>query len=204
MTEKAIRIEEGPGEQPVLMLPGDHLAPVQMAGQYEVIAGIAMGLPDSRIVRAQHADVTVHDSRTFRTGHRDDSPFICNESHAIVNPVPAAFEDDIANGIHADAAVVIAGDGEDGRDLVELPDQQTELAEFGPAVGKISAKEDGLGPGAGRGLQDLVTQHMGSTSAQMDVTDIEQPAGIALDGQSLLAHMQGMMQAEFERGRHGA
>ena len=73
MTQEAIRVEDRPRKQAVSILAGHQLAAMQVPGQDEVVAGIAGCLPDSRVVRAQDADMPIDVRRGVRAGDRDHS-----------------------------------------------------------------------------------------------------------------------------------
>jgi hypothetical protein len=174
---------------------------MEMSGQDKVVAGVAVRPPDSRVVRAQDADVTVHGWRTVRAGHGDDAALVGNKRRAVVNPVTAASHDGFADARQANAIVVIARDGEHRRDRVEPPDQRAELVEFGATIDQVTAEQHGLRSTSDRGLQDLIEQEIGSTVAKMDVADVQQTAGIGCTRQSLLPDVQRVMKADFEQSR---
>lgn len=59
MTQEAAWVEERARKQPVSIVARDDLATVEVSGQDQVIARIAARSPDSRVVRAQDANVPV-------------------------------------------------------------------------------------------------------------------------------------------------
>jgi hypothetical protein len=63
MTQEAIGIENRTRKQAVPIFAGDDLAAVQVAGQDQVITGMAKCFPDSRIMSAQYADMPINRRR---------------------------------------------------------------------------------------------------------------------------------------------
>src|SRR4030095_1263319 len=78
MDRVAVGIEERAWKQAGAILERDHLTTVQVAGEDEIEAGIPRDLPDSRVVRAEHAHMAVDQGRgilaaAFGPGHGDNA-----------------------------------------------------------------------------------------------------------------------------------
>ena len=131
MTQEAIRVEDRPRKQAVSILAGDQLAAMQMPGQDEVVAGMAGRLPDSRVVRAQDADMPIDVRRGFRAGDRDHSPPMRHARDAVMDPLPPAVHDGVTDAVHADLVIVIAANGKHRCDLAELANQLAQRAQLG-------------------------------------------------------------------------
>src|SRR5262245_24593575 len=70
IVQETVRVEERSRKQSGAILAGDQLAAMEVPCQDEVVAGVAGCLPDSRVVRAQNADMPLFATRgdsSFRT-----------------------------------------------------------------------------------------------------------------------------------------
>jgi hypothetical protein len=57
MSQKAIGVEKCAWKQAVSIVPTDDLTTMEMSGEDQIVAGLAGGFPDSRVVSAQHSDI---------------------------------------------------------------------------------------------------------------------------------------------------
>jgi hypothetical protein len=65
MIQEAIRVDDCSRIKPVSIFAGDKLAAVQVAGENEVVAGVAGRLPDSRVMPAQDTNIGIDVRRGF-------------------------------------------------------------------------------------------------------------------------------------------
>lgn len=140
------------------MLPGDDLAAMQMSGEHEVIAGVTGRVPDSRVVRAQDADIAINRRRGFRTGQRDHPPPMRHPSDAVMDPTPAAAFHGRANVVHADQPVMVAANGEHGRNVAKRANQLAQPAQLGTTVYEVASEQHRIRVGASRGIQHLTSE----------------------------------------------
>lgn len=116
-----------------------------------------------------------------------------------MDPAPPAMHDGVADPAHADVAVVITADGENWSSLPQLINERTQLVQLGRVVHQVTAEQHHVGLAAGHRLDDLPAQEWRTTFPQVNVADIQQPAGVSAGKQSLLTDVQRLVQADLER-----
>jgi hypothetical protein len=187
VTQETVRVEDCSGKQAVSILTGNELAAMQVPGQDEVVAGMAGCLPDSRVMRAQDADMAIMVWRGLRTGNRDYPPPVRHTRGAIVDPVSAATDHCLTNMVEADLAVVIAANGKDRRNLLEAANQARQRRQLGATVYEVTPQQHHVRLAASRGGDHLPAESVGTTVPEVNVADIQQPTYVVPCRQSLFA-----------------
>jgi len=137
--------------------------------------------------------------RSLRTRDRNHSPAMGHARNPVMNPLPAATRDRLADGVHANLAVVVSADGQHGCDCVESADQAAQLGQLGPLVHQITAQQHHVRIAVGHRLEDLPAQPVGSALTEVNVAHIEQPARVVPRRQSLLADVQRVVEPDLQR-----
>lgn len=128
MTEEAIRVQNRTRKQAVSILEGDDLTAVQVAGQDQVIAVGTGSFPDSRVMRAEDANIPIDRRRGVGAGDDDESLVMRDSRRSVVDPSPAAVFDSLPYAIHPNPLVVVAAYRQNDCDFAELADQPTQAA----------------------------------------------------------------------------
>ena len=199
MSQEAVRVEDRSRKQAAPILAGDQLAAVQVPGQDEVVTGMTGGLPDPRVMRAQDADMRIDVRRELGPADRDHSPPVLHARDAIMDPMAPATTHRFTHAVNSDPAVMVAGNGQNGCDLVELANQLTQLDQLGRTVHQVAAQQHHIRIATGRGIQYLPTQRVGATVPEVNVADIQQPTRVMPRRQPLFADMEGVIQPDFQR-----
>lgn len=153
---------------------------MQMPGQNQVVAALTRRFPDARIVRAENFNIALGQRGRLGAGDGNHARSVRYLSDASMNPTPAAALDRAANSIDANALVMVAPHGEDWRQFAERGDQIAQLAQFRRPIREIAAQAQQIDGNRARRCEDLLAEHVGAGSPQMDIADIHQPAGVAL------------------------
>jgi hypothetical protein len=123
--------------------------------------------------------------------------------NAVMNPLPAAARDRLADSVHAELAVVVSANGQNGCDCMDLADQAAQFGQLGALIHQIAAQEHHIRIAVGHRLYDLAAQPVGPSLAQMNIAHVEQPARVVTRRESLLTDVQGLIQPDFEEsGSH--
>ena len=130
MAEIAVRIENGARKQPVAEFIGDELTSMEMPGQDEVITALPRRFPDTRIMRAQDANIPVRHRRSRRTGYPNHAITVVDLRGGFMNPLATTPHDRLANSIHSQSAVVVSTDGQDRRYFAQPADQVLQAAQL--------------------------------------------------------------------------
>ena len=138
MTQKAVWVEERAGKQAIAILERDKLTAVQMSSQDKIVSSLSRCLPDSRIVPAEHSDVSIGVASSFRARNRDRAAAMGYHRNAIMNPSSLATRDSLTNVGDSDFVVVISCYGENRRDMLKAGDEVGECVQFGIVVQQIA------------------------------------------------------------------
>lgn len=189
-------IEEGSRKQMAAILEGDALATMEVAGEHEVITEMPRAFPNPRIVGTKDLHISAGERRRVGAGHADRSGTVRHVGNVLMNPAAAGGRNSILDALHADVLVVIASDGKDGRDPRESLHQVPKGAEFFRMVDEIAAQEQQIQlAGAGR-HEDLSRQGARTSSAEVDIADVQDAAWIRMSGEMLMADVEGMVLAD--------
>jgi hypothetical protein len=172
MAEIAIRVEKRAGKQTVPILEGDDLTAVQMTGQNQIVAVRESGLPDSRVVSAEDADVPIDRRRGVGAGDDDESLASHESRRLVVDPASAAAFDGLPDAICTYPFVVVAPDRQNECKFAEPADQITEAAQRGGAVHQVPAEQHCMRCASVHGIQHLPGQCFGPIGSEVDVADI--------------------------------
>ena len=76
-------------------------------------------------------------------------------------------------GDHAYATVMIAADGEHGRESAQLTDQISEPRQFFSLIDQIAAEQQGVDAGNSRRCDDLAADRIATAAPQVDIADVQ-------------------------------
>ena len=133
---------------------------MQVTRQDEVIAGVAGSLPDSRVMSTEDTHMALVVRGSLRTRDRDHSPAMGHARNAVVNPLPAAQCHRLADGVHADLAIVVSANSQHGCDCMESADQAAQLGQLGALIHQVAAQEHHIRIAAGHRLYNLAAQSL--------------------------------------------
>lgn len=153
---------------------------MQVSGENEVIADAARLLPDPRVMRAEHTNITRWLCRKVRTEHGNHTGTVLEMEAAIVNPNSATLQDRVAYSAGADASVVVSTNCKYRRQSDKLLDQRSQAPQFAHLIHQIASEEHCVRLAAAHGNNELSRQAKGPAPAQMDIADVQQTTGVGM------------------------
>lgn len=124
---------------------------------------------------------------------------MCDLAVAVVNPLPSAIGDGVANPIQSDMSIVISTNGHQRCHFAKRANQITELAQFRGPINEIAPQKDRIGFRMPSGFEDLSTQCFGTPLPKMNIAYIHQATRIVPLRQPLFANVEPLSKPDFQQ-----